>query len=220
MTRRSRAHQSTPGNEQAILEAALSLAVTAGYEGTTMAEVARLSGLPVGSVYWHFNNKEQLFAELIEYCFEQWKVDHTGPTNRDLLRRSIAGSAGGSTDPGNRAEAFWILALLFALEKRLADNLARQKYLEVRKQMFELMVQRVEPQIPAAVLARDPDFGRKMVVLGRALTDGFYIAASAGDDVDFAEFADLSASAVEALIARHAAAALEEDETPDAAPDE
>ena len=95
MTRRSHAHQSTPGNEKAILDAALTLAVTAGYEGTTMAEVARLSGLPVGSVYWHFNNKEQLFSELIEYCFEQWKVDHTGPTNRDLLRRSIAGSAGG-----------------------------------------------------------------------------------------------------------------------------
>ncbi|MCG2621437.1 TetR/AcrR family transcriptional regulator [Arthrobacter sp. I2-34] len=207
MTKRSRVHQSTPENERAILEAALTLAVTAGYEGTTMAEVARLSGLPTGSVYWHFNNKEQLFAELIEYCFGKWKEDHTGPTNRDLLRRSIAGSAGGSTDPENKAEAFWILALLFALEKRLADNAARKKYLDVRRQMFELMVQRVEPQIPGSVLAADPDFGRKMVVLGRALTDGFYIAASAGDDIDFMEFADLSASAVEALIARRAAMA-------------
>jgi AcrR family transcriptional regulator len=201
---RRRVHQSTPENERAILDAALTLAVTAGYEGTTMSEVARLSGLPIGSVYWHFENKEQLFAELIEFCFETWKADHTGPTNRDLLRRSIAGSAGGSANPENKAEAFWVLALLFALERRLQDNKARQKYLEVRKQMFELMVQRVEPQVPAEVLAADPDFARKMVVLGRALTDGFYIAASAGDDIDFEEFADLSASAIEALIARHA----------------
>ena len=110
-----------------------------------------------------------------------------------------------SVDPENRAEAFWILALLFALEKRLAGNLAREKYLEVRKEMFELMVQRVEPQVPASVLAADPGFGRKMVVLGRALTDGFYIAASAGDKIDFLEFADLSATAVEALIQRRAA---------------
>ena len=65
-------------------------------------------------------------------------------------------------------------------------------------------VRYVEPLIPAEVLAEDPEFGRKMVVLGRALTDGFYIAACAGDDVDFAEFADLSATAVEALIARRA----------------
>ena len=209
MTRR-RVQKSTPENERAILDAALSLAVTAGYEGTTMSEVARRSGLPIGSVYWHFENKEQLFAELIEFCFETWKADHTGPTNRDLLRRSIAGSAGGSSNPENETEAFWILALLFALERRLADNKARQKYLEVRKQMFELMVARVEPQIPAEVLAADPEFGRKMVVLGRALTDGFYIAACAGDDIDFAEFADLSASAVEALIARRASQLLEE----------
>ena len=104
-----------------------------------------------------------------------------------------------------RSEAFWVLALLFALEKRLAGNLAREKYLQVRKQMFELMVERVEPQVPASVLKADPAFGRKMVVLGRALTDGFYIAASAGDEIDFHEFADLSASAVEALIQRRAA---------------
>lgn len=199
-----RVQKSTPDNERAILEAALGLAVTAGYEGTTMAEVARQSGLPIGSVYWHFENKEQLFAELIEYCFETWKRDHTGPTNRDLIRRSIAGSAGGSANPENRAEAFWVLALLFALERRLRDNKARQKYLEVRKQMFEHMVARVEPQIPAEVLAADPEFGRKMVVLGRALTDGFYIAASAEDDIDFDEFAELSSAAIDALVARRA----------------
>lgn len=202
MAKRTRTHQSTPENERVILDAALTLAITAGYEGTTMAEVARLSGLPIGSVYWHFSNKEQLFSQLIDFCFEKWKIDHTGPTNRDLLRRSIAGSAGGSVNPENRTEAFWILALLFALEKRLAGNAARERYLEVRKQMFELMVARVEPQIPELVLAHDPKFGRKMVVLGRALTDGFYIAASAGDEIDFLEFADLSASAVAALIDR------------------
>lgn len=202
MARRSGAHQGTPENERAILDAALTLAVTAGYEGTAMSEVAKLSGLPIGSVYWHFKNKEQLFSQLIEFCFEQWKVDHTGPTNQDLLRRSIAGSAGGSVDPANKTEAFWILALLFALEKRLTGNAAREKYLDVRKQMFELMVQRVEPQIPQKVLDQDPKFGRKMVVLGRALTDGFYIAASAGDDIDFMEFADLSAAAISALIDR------------------
>lgn len=202
MARRTGAHQGTPENEKAILNAALTLAVTAGYEGTTMSKVAKLSGLPVGSVYWHYSNKEHLFSELIDFCFEQWKIDHTGPTNRDLLRRSIAGSAGGSVNPENETEAFWILALLFALERRLEGNIARDRYLEVRKEMFELMVARVEPEIPDEVLEADPSFGRKMVVLGRALTDGFYVAASAGDDIDFMEFADLSSAAINSLIAR------------------
>lgn len=68
--------------------------------------------------------------------------------------------------------------------------------------MFDMMVSRVEPEIPDEVLAVDPGFGRKMVVLGRALTDGFYVAASAGDEIDFMEFADLSSAAINALIAR------------------
>lgn len=202
---RRHTQRTTPENGRAILEAALRLAVRKGYEGTAMAEVARQAGLPVGSVYWHFENKERLFAELIDHCFEIWKADHTGPTNRDLLRRSIAGSAGGSSDVSNEPEAFWTLALMFALERRLEGNLARERYLEVRREMFELMVARVEPQIPAEVLAVEPDFGRKMVVLGRALTDGFYVAAGAGDEIDFEEFAALSASAVEALVARRLA---------------
>lgn len=202
MSKRGPTHRESSNSAQAILAAALTIAVREGYEGTTMAEVARRSGLPVGSVYWHFKNKEQLFSELIDYCFEQWKLDHLGPSNRALLRRSIAGSAGGSTNPENESEAFWVIALLFALERRLKGNMARERYLEVRKQMFDHMIARIEPQIPPVILEHEPDFGRKMVVMGRALTNGFYIAAAAEDDIDFEEFADLSASAIEALIAQ------------------
>ena len=182
----------------------LQLAVKVGYEGTTMAEVARVAGLPIGSVYWHFENKEGLFAALIDYCFENWKTRHRGPENRAILRTSIAGSAANSADPENAQEAFWIIGLLFALEKRLAGNAARQKYLEVREEMYELMVEAVTPGLPAAALSVKPDLARKVVMLGRALTDGFYISASAGDKVDFAEAAELSALAMEKLVQHYA----------------
>lgn len=204
MVRRRHAHKSTPENERAILEAVLSLAVEAGYEGTTMADVARVSGFPVGSVYWHFESKEQLFVALIEYCFDIWKKDHELPDNRAVLRRSIGESAARSVDPKNTKEAFWVIALLFALEKRLEGNKARQKYLQIREEMFELIVAQVERTIAPDVLAREPQLARKVVTLGRALTDGFYVAAAAGDDIDFAEMADLSATAMEALVERYA----------------
>lgn len=210
MARRN-THQSTPGNERAILEAVLSLAVKAGYEGTTMAEVARVSGLPVGSVYWHFENKEALFAALIDYCFEIWKQRHTGPSNPAILHEAIAGSAAASADPENTEEAFWIIGLIFALEKRLEGNGARQRYLEVRAEMFDRIVAIVQDDLPAAALAAEPDLARKIVMLGRALTDGFYISASAGDDIDFAEAAGLAAAAIDALVARYADAASEKD---------
>jgi AcrR family transcriptional regulator len=198
--RSRRVHQTTPENERAILDAVLSLAVTAGYEGTTMAEVARVSGLPIGSVYWHFENKERLFAALIDYCFEAWKERHRGPTNRHILHESIAGSAAHSTNTEHVEEAFWIIGLLFALEKRLGDNAARQKYLAVRGEMYELLVETVGADLPPAALAAEPNLARKIVMLGRALTDGFYISASAGDDIDFVEAAELSALAIEKLV--------------------
>jgi AcrR family transcriptional regulator len=198
MSRGRRIHQSTPENERAILEAVLGLAVTEGYEGTTMAEVARRSGLPLGSVYWHFENKEKLFEALIDFCFEEWKKRHSG-SNRDLLQTSIAGSAAHSADPAHAHESFWVIGLIFALEKRLADNAARRKYLEVREEMFQRMIALVEPTIPAEALAVEPDLARKIVTLGRALTNGFYVSAAAGDDVDFAEMAELSALAMEKL---------------------
>jgi AcrR family transcriptional regulator len=125
--KRRRVHQSTPENERAILEAVLQLAVKVGYEGTTMADVARVAGLPIGSVYWHFENKEGLFAALIDYCFENWKTRHRGPENRVILRTSIARSGAQYADPANAQEAFWIIGLLFGLVKRLAGNAARQK---------------------------------------------------------------------------------------------
>lgn len=200
MPRGRRVHQSTPENERAILEAVLSLAVTTGYEGTTMAEVARVSGLPIGSVYWHFENKEQLFAALIDYCFEVWKERHRGPSNRAILHTSIAGSAANSTSAEHAEEAFWIIGLIFALEKRLEDNAARQRYLAVRGEMYEMLVETVGAGLPATALSAEPDLARKVVMLGRALTDGFYISASAGDDVDFVEAAALSALAIEKLV--------------------
>ena len=202
--KRRRVHKSTPENERAILEAVLHLAVTEGYEGTTMAEVARAAGLPIGSVYWHFENKEGLFAALIDYCFENWKLRHRGPDNRVILRTSIAGSAANSADPANAQEAFWIIGLLFALEKRLAGNAAREKYLEVREEMYELMVEAVTPGLPPEALRAEPELARKIVMLGRALTDGFYISASAGDKIDFAEAAELSALAMDRLVQHYA----------------
>ncbi|MGN6403622.1 TetR/AcrR family transcriptional regulator [Sinomonas sp.] len=204
MARRKNVHHTTPENEKAILDAVLALAVDAGYEGTTMAEVARVSGLPIGSVYWHFENKEKLFVALLDYCFGLWRDSVAGQSQRELLGRSIGGASAPRTDPANAKDAFWIIGLIFALEKRLEDNEARQKYLEIRGRMFETALGQVGGQFPTEALEADPDFARKIVAFGRALTEGFYVSASAGDDVDFAELAELSTLAVDLLTEHYA----------------
>lgn len=201
MAARKTTHHASAESKRAILEGVLSLAVEAGYEGTTMAAVARASGLPIGSVYWHFQNKEQLFVELLDYCFDVWKeTNPRGGTMRDRLRRSIASSAaasGGSTDP---AAAFWSIGLVFAFERRFADNLARQRYLAIRAEMFELIAMSLQQEFPGLQGDAAKQLATDIARMGRALTDGFRVAAAAGDETDFEHAADLAADALEYLI--------------------
>jgi len=202
MATRRKTHQASEESKRAILEAVLSLALEAGYEGTTMAEVARVSGLPIGSVYWHFQNKEQLFVELLDYCFEVWKQSNASIGGmRDRLRQSISESAAASASLAEPAAAFWSIGLVFAFERRLEDNLARQRYLAIREEMFELVVARVRASYPDAPEAVADGLAVDLAVMGRALTDGFRVAAAAGDDIDFLRYAELSADALESLVA-------------------
>ncbi|MEU3556714.1 TetR family transcriptional regulator [Streptomyces fragilis] len=201
MAARRKTHQASEMSKRAILEAVLARAVEAGYEGTTMADVARASGLPIGSVYWHFQNKEQLFVELLDHCFDVWRRTHASAGDiRELLRRSISDSAAASASLTDPAAAFWSIGLVFAFERRLEDNLARQRYLAIRREMFQFMASRLRdsytdvPDEVAEELAHD------MAVMGRALTDGFRVAAAAGDDTDFARYAELAADALESLV--------------------
>jgi AcrR family transcriptional regulator len=48
----------------AILDAARSLALDSGVSATTIAEIARASGAPVGSLYHRFGSRDDLLAQL------------------------------------------------------------------------------------------------------------------------------------------------------------
>ncbi len=56
----------TPTIEQ-ILLAAQELFVTKGYFNTTIPDIVKKSGVSIGSIYHHFENKQHLAAELYEY---------------------------------------------------------------------------------------------------------------------------------------------------------
>jgi len=52
----------------AILDAALSLFVDRGFDGTAVPEVARAAGVAAGTIYRHFDSKEQLVNVLYRQC--------------------------------------------------------------------------------------------------------------------------------------------------------
>ena len=50
----------------AILTAAMDLISKHGFSGTTVDKIASEAGLSKGSIFWHFNNKENLFRAVID----------------------------------------------------------------------------------------------------------------------------------------------------------
>jgi AcrR family transcriptional regulator len=59
-------------SRQRILDAAVEIAGERGYDGTSIAAVSAKCGLPASSIYWHFKDKDDLIAAVIERSFEAW----------------------------------------------------------------------------------------------------------------------------------------------------
>src|SRR6201993_3598847 len=69
-TRRRRADGELSRNR--ILDAATEIAAERGYEGTSINLVSAKCGLPASSIYWHFKDKDDLIAAVIERSFGTW----------------------------------------------------------------------------------------------------------------------------------------------------
>lgn len=210
---RSPRSESSAQSKRQILEAALDLAVEKGYVGTTMADVSAASGLPIGSVYWHFRNKEQLFVELLDHSFTEWKrVNGARPASvRDRVERGIAGAAGTPPADYTREEAFLKVAMLLALDKRLgglgAESEVHQKYVQIRREMFAIIVANMADLVPADVREAFADLPEQLAVLSLALIDGFYLHASTAAGKDFDRYVALAGQVIDQTLAEHVALA-------------
>lgn len=59
-------------NKKAILDAAIGAFAQKGYEGTSIAEIASLSGLPKANVYYYFKSKQAIYATIIADLIGAW----------------------------------------------------------------------------------------------------------------------------------------------------
>src|SRR3954454_18904441 len=66
-------------SRQRILDAAAEIAGERGYEGASIHLVSERSGLPASSIYWHFKDKDELIAAVIDRSFERWTAVLTRP---------------------------------------------------------------------------------------------------------------------------------------------
>ncbi|MDT5342370.1 MAG: hypothetical protein QOE52_1554 [Mycobacterium sp.] len=189
-TRRKRADGEL--SRERILDAATEIAAERGYEGASIALVSAKCGLPASSIYWHFKNKDDLIAAVIERSFadwlKAWQVPVEGsPQDRLVgLAMQIAKALLDSPD-------FIRLGLMLSLERRPVEPRARAMFLQLRAQTFDQLVETMRGFTPDLTDAQV----HQLVTYAIAGADGLFIAKEIGGDaVDLLALFELHAWAL------------------------
>ncbi len=175
-----------------ILDAATEIASERGYEGTSIALVSAKCGLPASSIYWHFKDKDDLIAAVIERSFEHWLSAWQMPTNGTGQERLVAVAmqiAKALLDSPD----FLRLGLMLALERRPVEPRARAMFVAVRDQAFETLAPAIRELTPGLTDAQV----RQLTTYAIAGADGLFIAKEiGGDSVDLPTLFEVHASAL------------------------
>jgi len=181
-------------SRQRILDAAADIAGERGYEGTSINLVSERSGLPASSIYWHFKDKDELIAAVIDRSFHQW-VEAVGrplstPVGADSekvfrLRLQRTGEALASFPD------FLRLGLMLILERRPDEPTARVRFIEVR----QFTAARLGAFYERYFSALDTTGIASLVTLTMALADGLFIGSEV-EDIELSSAFDLMAVAI------------------------
>ncbi len=160
-----------------ILDAATEIAAERGYDGTSIGAVSAKCGLPASSIYWHFKDKDDLIAAVIERSFDNWLRVWQVPEDvvaLDRLMEVAVGTAKALLDSPD----FLRLGLMLALERRPVEPRARAMFVQVRDQAFEAL----------SASIRDLGLGlseaqvHQLATYAIAGADGLFIAKEIGGD--------------------------------------
>ncbi len=189
-TRRKRADGEQ--SRERILDAANEIASERGYEGTSIGLVSKKCGLPASSIYWHFKDKDDLLAAVIDRSFETWLRVWELPSDGEPRERVIGLAkqlAKGLLDNPD----FLRLGLMLALERRPVEPSARARFLQARTQATDSLMGALSELAPGLTDAQV----RLLVNYSIAGADGLFIAKElGGDSVDLIELFEMHANAI------------------------
>ncbi len=176
-------------SRQRILDATLEIANELGYAGTSIAKVSARSGLPASSVYWHFADKDELFAEVIQHSFDEWWAalpEWDPPAGGLELREAVATRIHGAVASIASNPEFWRLGLMLTLERQPVEPTSRRRFIEIRGMVLENLADFWRRVLPEGHERRTPGLPERMARFTMAAADGLFVAAQAegGDDLD------------------------------------
>ncbi|MFE3176482.1 TetR/AcrR family transcriptional regulator [Amycolatopsis sp. NPDC059090] len=196
-TRRRRANGEE--SRRKILDATVEVAGERGYEGTSIALVSKKCGLPASSIYWHFKDKDDLIAAVIERSFDSWLAALSLPEEDGTPLARMTGLAQQVAKALLDAPDFLRLGLMLTLERRPEEPSARTMFLQVRGVAHE----RVATMIAEFMPELDSASVELLTTYAMAGADGLFVAKEiGGDSVDLMRLFELHAQAVFDLAAR------------------
>lgn len=173
-----------------ILDAATEIASERGYEGTSIGLVSAKCGLPASSIYWHFKDKDDLIAAVIERSFAHWLSAWEMPVEggaRDRLVSMVMQIAKALLDSPD----FLRLGLMLALERRPVEPRARAMFLDVRARAFDTLTAAIRELVPGLTDAQVHQWATYAIAGG----DGLFVAKElGGDSVDLLALFELHAN--------------------------
>ncbi len=182
----SRRHAPAAERRAQILAAALRCFADKGYHAATMDDLVRESGLSKGSLYWHFEGKQDVFLGLFDLfaaqIFAGWEAaGEEGAETLDTLRRfaeialeAVAGQQ----------------ALLRAWAEFLSHPLARERMAEVYRESRRRLAAALRRGVARGEVRDVP--AESAAVALTALIEGRLIQALVDPDLDpRAEFSTL-----------------------------
>ncbi|BBX06835.1 TetR/AcrR family transcriptional regulator [Mycolicibacterium aichiense] len=160
-----------------ILDAATEIAAERGYEGTSIGAVSAKCGLPASSIYWHFTDKDDLIAAVIERSFNKWMAVWQLPEDLVAVDR-LMDVATGTAKALMESPDFLRLGLMLALERRPVEPRARAMFVKVREEAFDALsgsLDRLGIGLTGAQI-------RELATYAIAGADGLFIAKEIGGD--------------------------------------
>ena len=179
-------------SRERILDAATEIAAERGYEGTSIALVSKKCGLPASSIYWHFKDKDDLIAAVIERSFGTWLAAWPAPQEGTIEDRAV--TVGTQVAKALLESPDFIrLGLMLALERRPVEPRARAMFLQARTN--------ASAQLSRTIRELTPELGDaevdQLATYALAGADGLFIAKEInGNAIDLLALFEMHARAV------------------------
>lgn len=165
-------------SRERILDAAEQLLADRGFAGTGIAAISKASGLPASSIYWHFENKEDLVTSVVERAATTWisALEATEPGPNASAEQLIAWVSRSTEEMGRRIPFFMRISLMLALELGHREPALLERLRRGRERSLALVRRTLERMLAADGEAVPPEVTREIAHLTFAFSEGAFVA--------------------------------------------